>query len=58
MSRPRYVVEGRWFLAYSHAEAFANNLADEMGRPVQLLEKIDDMTPAAVVFTAKPEQRR
>lgn len=55
---PYYSVEGRRFAAgeYRLAVYFARHMANQMGRPVHLLRALDHMTPAAVLYTAEPEQ--
>lgn len=54
---PHYHVEGRRFAAeeYRLAVYFARDLATRMGRPVHLLRTLDNMTPAAVIYTAEPD---
>ena len=55
---PYYDVEGRRFAAeeYRLAEHFARLLANRQGRPVHLLRVLDHLTPAAVIYSAEPEQ--
>lgn len=54
---PYYTVEGRVFSAeeYHLAVCFTRLLANRQGRPVHLLRELDSWTPAAVIFTAEPE---
>lgn len=54
---PYYTVEGRRFSdeEYHLAGHFARHMANQMGRPVHVIQKLDHMTSAAVLYTAEPE---
>ena len=54
---PYYIVEGRRFSAeeYRLAVYFARHMANQMGRPVHVIQKLDHMTASCVIYTAEPE---
>lgn len=52
---PKYKVNGLSFNKGEDAEMFARSLALDTGKPVYVMEKLDDMTPWHVCCTVTNE---